>query len=424
MTTAKTDALKPTGIKGFDPADIAEWRSGWRVVAGAAVGMGSGVSLYLLVASLFIEPVTKEFGWSRGDMSVAGTVAFITGAIALPIMGRLLDRYGFRRIVLVCVPAMSLLYLAIAAQPGVYAFYLVLMVWGGIFGGGTGAIAYTRPVIATFERQRGLALGLATAGTSITAMIVPPILGASIEASGWRTGLYVMAAITLLVGLPLALALIGKAREGHVSSTDDIPEEVLAHQPVRNMTVSEAVRGARFWLIALALVAVNIPGSGVIGQLAPMITDKGLSTSAAAIVMSIYAVGLLIGRLVTGLSLDRFPAPAVGAVMTLIPALGTLLLLLGEPSFAVVAISVAMLGVQQGSEVDLIAYLISRGFGLKHYGAIYGFISMAGAASTAFALVLFGKVHDLTGSYDIALAIGAAAFCTGAFAFAAISRAR
>jgi MFS family permease len=112
----------------------------------------------------------------QGDMGVAGMVAFATGAIALPLIGRLLDRFGFRRIVLVCVPALALLYLAIALQPGSYWIYLVLMVWGGTFGGGTGAIAYTRPVIAAFERQRGLALGAATAGTSIAAMIVPPSL--------------------------------------------------------------------------------------------------------------------------------------------------------------------------------------------------------------------------------------------------------
>jgi MFS family permease len=417
-------ALRPSGIKGFAPADLAEWRDGWRIVAGAAVGMGTGVSLYLLIASLFIVPVTKEFGWTRGDMGIAGMIAFVTGAVALPIIGRLLDKFGFRRIVLICVPAMSLLYLAIALQPGWYAFYLVLMVWGGIFGGGTGAIAYTRPVIAAFERQRGLALGLATAGTSITAMIVPPILAASIVAYGWRAGLYVMAAMTVGVGLPIALALIGNAREGSVRPTDDVPEEGAPVSTVREMTLGQAVRGARFWLLAFALMAINIPGSGVVGQLAPLISDKGLPESAAALTMSIYAVGLLAGRLITGFSLDRFPAPFVGAAITLIPAFGTVLLMIPQPSFAVAALAVGMMGLQQGSEIDLIAYFVSRGFGLKHYGAIYGMIAMAGAASTAFALVLFGKMHDLTGSYDIALIIGAVAFCIGALSFAAISRAR
>lgn len=421
MNVAKT-ALRIAGAKSFAQADIAEWRAGWRVVAGAAVGMGTGIGLYLLVASLFITHITKEFGWTRGDMGIAGMVAFMTGAIALPVIGRLLDTLGFRRIVLVCVPALALLYVAIALQPGSYWFYLLLMVWGGMVGGGTGAIAYTRPVIAIFERQRGLALGTATAGTSITAMIVPPLLGAAIVAHGWRAGLYAMAVVTLLVGLPLALALIGRAREGAARAADDVPDGEMPS--VRSMTLSEAVRGARFWLLALALVAINIPGSGVVGQLAPLVGDKGLSDSAAALVMSAYAFGLFLGRLLTGFALDRCPPHLVGAVMTLIPAIGIVLLMIPSPAFGLAALAVGLIGMQQGSEVDLIAYFVSRNFGLEHYGSIYGMIAMAGALSTAAALVLFGKVHDLTGTYDIALMIGAVAFCTGAVAFAAIGRVR
>lgn len=405
-------------VPWLDEADIAEWRAGWRIVAGAAVGLGTGVALYLLVASLFITRVTAEFGWTRGDMSIAGMVAFLTGALALPVIGQLLDRFGFRRVVLVCVPALALLYLAIALQPGSYAFYLSLMVWGGIFGGGTGAISYTRPVIAAFHRQRGLALGVATAGTSITAMIVPPILAAAIVAYGWRAGLYAMVALTLCVGLPLALFLIGRAREGAARAVDDVPDAVVL--TVRDVTLRDAARGLRFWFLVAALVAVNIPGSGVVGQLAPLIGDKGLSEGAAALVMSIYAVGLLAGRLITGFSLDRLPAPTVAAVMTLIPAVGITLLMIPSPSFALAALAVGMIGMQQGSEIDLIAYFVSRGFGLKHYSSIYGAIAMAGALSTALGLVLFGKAHDATGSYDVALIIGAVAFVVGAGAFFAL----
>jgi MFS family permease len=412
-------------VPRFDEAAIAEWRAGWRIVAGAAVGLGTGVSLYLLVASLFITRITAEFGWTRGDMSIAGMVAFLTGALALPVIGQLLDRFGFRRVVLVCVPGLALLYLMIALQPGSYAFYLALMVWGGIFGGGTGAIAYTRPVIAAFHRQRGLALGVATAGTSITAMIVPPILAAAIVAYGWRAGLYAMVALTLCFGLPLALFLIGRAREGVARAVDDEPDAAvlpLAGTQGRDAPLRDAVRGLRFWLLAGALVAVNIPGSGVLGQLAPLISDKGLSDSAAALVMSIYAVGLLAGRLITGFSLDRLPAPTVAAVMTLIPALGITLLMIPSPSFALAALALGLIGMQQGSEIDLIAYFVSRGFGLKHYSSIYGAIAMAGALSTAVGLVLFGKMHDATGSYDVALTIGAVAFVVGAVAFAATGR--
>jgi len=422
LNLAGIAAARLAGANRLTQADIAEWRDGWRIVAGAAIGMGTGVPLYLIVASLFITHVIEEFGWSRGDMGFAGMVAFLTGAIALPIIGRLLDRFGFRRIVLVCVPALALLYLMVALQPGWYWLYLLLMVWGGIFGGGTGAIAYTRPVIGAFERQRGLALGLATAGTSISTMIVPPILALAISAYGWRAGFITLLAVTAFVGLPLALALIGRAREARVRAVDDVPDGALPQ--IEDVTPGQALRSARFWLLAAALIAVNIPGSGVVGQLAPLISDKGLSDAAAALIMSSYAVGQLSGRLVTGFSLDRFPAPLVGAVMTFIPAVGIALLAAPSPSFALAAIGVGLVGLQQGSEIDLIAYFVSRGFGLKHYGAIYGAIAMAGALSTAVALVLFGEVHDSTGSYDLALFIGGLGFCTGAAAFAAILRVR
>ena len=395
-----------------------EWRTGWRIVAGAAAGMGTGIGLYLVVRSLFVVHLTKEFGWTRGDIGVAGTVAFVTGAFVLPVVGRMIDRFGYRPVVLVCVPAMSLLYLAIALQPGPFRIHLLLMVWGGIFGGGTAAISYTRPLIAAFQRQRGLALGLATAGTSITAMVVPPLIAAVIAGYGWRAGLYTMAAITTLVGLPLSLALMGKTP---VMRRAPIPSS-RARVP-RDAALRDAIRTPRFWLLALAFASVNIPGAGVVAQLAPMLGDKGLPEGTAALVMSVYASGLLLGRLLTGFSLDRLPTPLVAAPMTLIPAIGIVLLRAPTLSFAVAAAAVLMIGLQQGSEVDLIAYIVSRTFGVDHYGTIYGALGVAGAVSTAASFAFFGKVHDLTGSYDIALTVGALAFCVGAVAFTAGGRA-
>ena len=162
----------------------------------------------------------------------------------------------------------------------------------------------------------------------------------------------------------------------------------------------------------------------MVGQLAPLVGDKGLSDNAAALVMSAYAFGLFVGRLLTGFSLDRFPPNLVGAVMTLIPAIGIVLLMILSPSFGLAALAIALIGMQQGSEIDLIAYFISRNFGLEHYGSIYGMIAMAGALSTAAALVLFGKIHDVTGTYDIALVIGAVAFCIGCRRVRLIGRAR
>ena len=120
--------------------------------------------------------------------------------------------------------------------------------------------------------------------------------------------------------------------------------------------------------------------------------------------------------------LDRMPVARVAAAMTGIPALGVLLLLLPEPSLAIAFVAVALIGLQQGSELDLLAYFISRNFGFSHYSSIFGAIATAGALSTATGLVLFGQVHDATGTYNIALVIGASAFLIGAAAFFATGR--
>lgn len=418
MTTPSDPVASPPR-HAVTAADIAEWKSNWRVTLGAAVGISTGINLYLLIASIFIEPISQAYGWTRGDLGLGGMISFITGAIAFPIIGRFTDGAGFRPVAIVSALGLAAVYVATALQPGAYWYYVVLMVAGGVFGGGTSSIVYTRPVISSFKRQRGLALGLATAGTSFTAILVPPFLAVVMSEYGWRAGFFTLALITGVIGLPIALSLIGRAREATVHAADEVGAVQTRDVPLR-----EAIRDPRFWLLVLAIMCINIPGAGVLGQLAPLIADTGLPAAQVAIVMSIYSIGLLFGRLLTGFALDRFPAPLVGAATTLIPAIGIIMLMSPEPTFALMAVAVGLIGMQQGAETDLFAYFISHQFGIKHYGSIFGSIYMAGALSTAIALVSFGEVHDITGSYDIALTIGAALFCLGALAFAAISRLR
>ena len=400
-------------------AGRAEWRRNWRVVLGAGVGMGTGVSLYLLLSSLFVKRITAEFDWTRGDLALAGASAFVIAAVELVFIGRFIDRFGYRAVALVCVPALACVYLGLTFVDGSFPFYVSLLLVAGIFGGGTGALVYTRPVIGAFDRQRGLALALAASGPSVASLIVAPVLAAIIAAYGWRAGAYALIVVTAFIGLPLALRLIGGAKGAKGEASDELIDKAEVPATLA-VTLREAVRGPSFWLILAALVAVNIPGAGVVGQLAPMITDKGLSETQAGFTMSLYAIGLLVARVATGLALDRFPAPNIAAIATGVPALGAALLLLPEPSFAVAAVAVLLIGMQQGAEIDLLAFFVSRTFGTQHYGAIYGAIAMAGALSSAFGIVLFGKVHDFTKTYDIALTVGAIAFLVGAASFFAL----
>lgn len=411
----------------FEAADRAEWQSGWRIVVGVGIGMGTGIALYLMVSSLFVTRITDEFGWSRGDLSLAAAVGYIAGALSLAVIGRLLDRHGYRRVVLVCVPGLALVYLGAASIEGSFTIYVLLMVVAGIFGTGTGALSYTRPLIAAFDRQRGLALGVAASGISVTAIAMPPLLAYVIGAHGWRAGFIAMAIITLGIGLPLALWFIGRVKNERRVDTEtltlsELPEASEAERRAPSIPLRQAMRGKQFWLLVVALVAINIPGSGIVGQLAPLLSDQGLSDTATGLALSVYALGLMAGRLITGFALDRVPVARVAAAMTGVPAIGALILLVPEPHVAVALVAVALIGLQQGSELDLLAYFISRNFGFGHYSSIFGAIATAGALSTASGIVLFGQVHDATGAYTIALMVGAFAFLVGAVAFYATSR--
>lgn len=447
MNGAIKAALAWARFEPLPEADAAEWRAGWRIVMGSAIGLGTGISLYLLVASLFVKEVAGEFGWSRGDLSLASAGAFLVAAVALALIGRLLDRVGYRRVLLACVPAIALAYFAITLVNGSFAAYVAILLLAGVVGGGTGAMVYTRPVIAAFDRQRGLGLGLAASGTSLATLAFAPVVAYLIGEYGWRAGYYGLIVVTLCLGLPAALALLARARDPavdflppQVREGDDrgLPAEALAKPgditigdtvistatSGPNLTLKEARSRARFWLILIALVAINVPGSGVLGQLGPLITDKGFSNAASGAVVSFYAAGLLVGRVATGFALDRISAVTVATVTTSIPVLGMLLLLPAEPSFALAAFAATLIGLQQGSEIDLLAFFVSRSFGFAHYGAIYGAIAMAGALSTAVGIILFGEMHDQTKSYDQALLIGAACFAIGAACFAGLSRVR
>jgi len=411
----------------FEAADRAEWQGGWRIVVGVGIGMGTGIALYLMVSSLFVTRITDEFGWSRGDLSLAAAVGYIAGALSLAVIGRLLDRHGYRRVVLVCVPGLALVYLGAASIEGSFTIYVILMVVAGIFGTGTGALSYTRPLIAAFDRQRGLALGVAASGISVTAIAMPPLLAYVIGAHGWRAGFIAMAIITLGIGLPLALWFIGRVKnERHVDTEtltlSELPEASEAERRAPSIPLRQAMQGKQFWLLVVALVAINIPGSGIVGQLAPLLSDQGLSDTATGLALSVYALGLMAGRLITGFALDRVPVARVAAAMTGVPAIGALILLVPEPHVAVALVAVALIGLQQGSELDLLAYFISRNFGFGHYSSIFGAIATAGALATASGIVLFGQVHDATGTYTIALMVGAFAFLVGAVAFFATSR--
>jgi len=394
----------------------AEWRRGWSVVLGAAIAGGTGGALFFYISSLFITGLSAEFGWTRGEIATVYAIAGL-GALAAPGIGWVVDRIGFKPVALASTLGLIALYVTYALYRGSLELFVAISVFYGLFAIGTGSLVYTRPINAWFDASRGFALGVSTIGVSVFAIVTPPLLSAAMETYGWRAGYLVLAGLAAFVSVPALLLLVrAKPPAQPLSHATDRPAEETGLAP------AAAMRTPQFWLLALALASINAAGTGALSQLAPLLQDKGLSLGAASYALSFYAAGLIVGRLGCGALLDRLPAGRVAGAFTLAPAFGCALMF-AVPVAPWMAFPAALLiGVQQGAETDVMAWFVSRLFGMRFYSATFGAIMFVGFVGTILGILLFGRIHDWTGTYDAAIVGAAIAFAVGATAFLLVGR--
>ncbi len=373
----------------------------------AGLGVATGVSLFAYLVSLFIRQYAAEFGWSRGEIASTAFATLAAGLTA-PFIGRLADRVGVRPVILVSVLGFGAVCVAMANQTGDIRFYYALYFLLILFGLGTGSLTWTRVVGVAFARSRGLALSVALSLITVTAMLMPPLLQSVIDAHGWRVAWLVLGALCVGAGL---LALV-------IMPAPPAPTETAA---VSNL--AQAVRVPAFWLAVTGMFLINVPSGGIMNQMAALIADKGFTEIEAARIMSAFAIAVFLGRLIAGVCLDVFPAHIVAFASMAAPAIGCLLLTnVGGAALAIVILGIVLAGMSQGAEGDIAPFIVARRFGLTAFSGMMGAMSAATAAGTAVGALLFGRVHDHTGSYDIALALGAASFLAGALCYLAIGR--
>jgi MFS family permease len=376
-----------------------EFIQGWPVLFAAAIGVGIGVSsLPFYTAGLFIGPLRIAFGWSRGAAS-SGNLALSLGiALASPFLGRVIDRVGARVVVIPALLLQALLFGLLAIMGGSLAIYLGIVFAMGALGAGASPLSFTKVVNTRFVRARGLALGFCLMGAGVAAAVAPPLLGRVIGAYGWRAG-YLALAVVVLALTPFAL-LLGEPR-----------------RPVDRPTAQTGADGApmadrRFWVLFAASVLAAASLSGLVIHLTPILTEMGATPTAAAGRAGAIGVAIIAARLLVGAALDRFPAPWVGAVLMGAAGAGALILRYAGLPGALPAALLFGLGV--GAEVDLIAFMCARYFGLQAYGRAYGSIYGGTLLAAGFGPLAFGLVADRAGGYGAPMLAAAAALAGSA----------
>jgi MFS family permease len=378
---------------------------GWRVVLAACLGVMAGFgSLFVYTFSVFVKPLAAQFGWSREAISSGFAIAAITLGFVSPLLGRSIDRFGPRRIILVC---MTIYVCAIASLSllrfGLWQFYVTCFVLG-VVGNGAAHLAYSRSISTWFQRRLGMALAFVMVGAGLGAMILPVVAQSITSRSGWRAAYASLGGLALLLGMPLSWRYI---REREVIGHGFAP---VAHS---GMTWQQGLRSFAFWIITAILFVSSISMNGAITHLSALLTDRGLSAGNAALCASVLGGSSLLGRIVVGWLLDRFFAPRVAFAINLITALGVFLLARAS-SFPAGCLAAALIGIGAGGEAAITPYLLTRYFGLRAFSTLYGLTWTFYAAAGAIGPVMLGRAFDATGSYAsllvlLAVALGLAA---------------
>lgn len=363
---------------------------GWKIVLAGFFGvMVSFAAIVPYTFGLFLKPLTAAFGWHREASSAGFSIAALTVAAASPGLGFLLDRFSPRRIVLPCIVVFSAGYASLALlTPHLMHFYLTFFVIG-LVGNGTAYIGYSRAISTWFNRRRGFALSIMLAGSALGAMILPVVTQAAITQFGWRSAYALLGALAFFVGFPLT-ALFVRERPVVKYDQDSSPE--------LGESVGTALRSVSFWIIASTVCLYAISVNGAIAHLSALLTDRGVSPQGAAYSVAIIGATGLIGRILTGLFLDRFFGPRVSQIMLLMTVTGIVLLSVANTLLSGL-IAAGLIGFSMGSEGDITPYLLGRYFGLKRFSTLYALTWTTYAIGGATGPILVGHVFDTLGSY-------------------------
>jgi MFS family permease len=371
---------------------------GWVIVAVCLFGISSGPAAFGLASmGLFAESFHREFGWNRTEISVAVSAMMLCTALSLPLAGRLVDRLGARTVL---IPSIILLALCLAAFPLVQAYwqFIALYVAMGTIAVGTNSVAYMRIIACWFERSRGLAIGIAGSGTGLGFAYVPLVTEALVSAYGWRAGYLGLAAILLCITLPLVVLLLKEQPSDAGLTVDGAAETAETPAVQSGLTLKQALAQRDFWLLTLIFGSLAFVLYGLIPHLVPLLTDRGLTTEQAAATASVFGFAAFGGRLLIGFLVDRFDARRIAMVFFALSAAGLALLAFPMPVWAF-TLSALLLGGSLGAEVDMLAYLTSRYFGLRSFAQIFSVLFSGVMIAMGIGPIVFGAVYDATGSY-------------------------
>ena len=376
-----------------------EWRLHWTLVLAAAIGF-SFQSFMSPATGLFMGPLQDEFGWSRTLLSSGSAIGAAISLLLSPFFGVLIDRYGSRKLAIIGLSATSLSIAAFATMTGASFQWLGLWFLFGLASMTVHATTWTTAVASVFKANRGLALGMTLAGSALASAIVAPLTNFLIDGFGWR-GAYIWLGLGWGgFALILTILFLYDAHDGRRKAAIAANVELSAAPELPGLTISQAWQDSSLWRVALATLLTLTITIGITVHQVPIIIGTGISRTNAAWLASLAGIAGIVGKLVTGVLIDRFHVRWVGGLTLASTAIAYPLLMEPVRATGLIIVAVMINGYAAGTKLQLCGYLTARYAGMRNYGAIFGFMSSLIALAAGLGPILAGLAFDNTGAYE------------------------
>lgn len=374
---------------------------GWLIVVAGTLGIVMMGPSQTFTVGLFTDAFVNELGISRANLSLIYGVATLGGAAMVPISGRMVDRCGPQRMILLASLLFGLVCLGMAQVNSTLGVILGVLGLRGI-GFGSMQLVSTNLIAQWFIRKRGLVMGLAGQSLGISLLLYPPLGEWLIAHFGWRTTWVIFGLLVWVIMLPVGLLLFRDRPELYGLRPDgEVPRPTaaaLVETGEENWTAAAAIRTSAFWIFFAALAVLTMILAGLVFHQISLFTERGLSRSDAIQVYQAMALASIVGNLTMGRLLDRFaPPPLVAAALSLLVAALVIVQTMTTPAGGI--LFGVLTGLCSGSFRVLDAVVWAYYFGRKHLGSIRGITMFGTLGGTALGAYPLGLSKDHWGSF-------------------------
>ena len=378
---------------------------GWVIVGCTMCSSVVRQTAAVATLSIFLVPMTDEFGWSRAGISGAVSLGGVLGALMAPLIGPLFDRHGSRALLVASAVAVSACCVALAGTRGLLWFYVAFSISRMMFSAPF-EIGTTSAVTKWFVRRRARAMSLLIMSTGVGLTILPLVVAVAIAVAGWRSGWLTLAAVAIVFGvIPQWFLLVRRPEDIGLRPDGVAPDPQAPGSEARTPTAEEvsftrsrALRTPTLWLLMAYTLLVFPVQAGVSLHQAPHLIERGISPTIAATIVSTFSLAGVLSSLFFGHIGDRVSVRGALAASAALLALGAVTMR-GVDGPLLGYASAVLFGAGIGGILTMIPVAWANYFGRAHFGAIRGITLPAQVGGQAMGPLAAGVLHDLTGSY-------------------------